>query len=363
MTIDYTSSGTAASAPSSPTINDTLTLRQIFACVNDMVNDAEASGGNEAQMYQAIQQASDYLSKALGWFIPVLKTVKMRGNYSTLLFTPPILSVVGSITNDGEALTTADYKLLPDDRFWANGPYTQIEIDPDSALISEWSGDDVDSVQIPAQIGLYVMEVDTGTLLNGAINASVTSLAVDDGSKVSPGMVLLVDNEQMLITAWGTPTASVTLIAANMDSSQTTIAVDDGTKVNAGEIIRIGFEQMKVLEIQTNTISVLRGWNRTAMVSHLDNDAVAVYRTVTVERAINGTTAATHANDSAISRYVAPPDVVYLCKQIATLMISKAKSGYAGRSGNADLGTVFYHDAFPRFEIERIKRLYWIPKA
>jgi len=83
-----------------------------------------------------------------------------------------------------------------------------------------------------------------------------------------------------------------------------------------------------------------------------------VYRTVTVERAVNGTTAAAHLLNAAISRYMVPDDILFLTKQIATLMINKARGGYAGKSGNAESGEVYYHDVFPRYEIERIKQNY-----
>jgi hypothetical protein len=115
---------------------------------------------------------------------------------------------------------------------------------------------------------------------------------------------------------------------------------------------------MKIVDIRTHQLAVIRGWNGTGRIAHLTSTAVDVYRTVTVERGVNGTTAAAHLNGVSMTRYVAPSDIQYLCKQIATLIANKAKSGYQGRTGNAELGVVFYHDAFPRQDIERIKALY-----
>jgi hypothetical protein len=87
---------------------------------------------------------------------------------------------------------------------------------------------------------------------------------------------------------------------------------------------------------------------------------VDVYRKFTVVREVNGTTAAAHDNATAISRYLVPADILFLCKEIATLMLNKAGSNYAGKSGNDQLGTVFYNDAFPRFDLERIRDHYSI---
>jgi hypothetical protein len=98
-------------------------------------------------------------------------------------------------------------------------------------------------------------------------------------------------------------------------------------------------------------------------VLHADNAAVDVYRTVTVERGVNGTDAATHALNTAISRYYVPDDVMMLTREIAMLSVNKALSGYQGRTGNADTGVVFYNDIFPRYDIETVKKNYHIPRA
>jgi hypothetical protein len=97
-------------------------------------------------------------------------------------------------------------------------------------------------------------------------------------------------------------------------------------------------------------------------VVHTDTTQIDVYRTVNVEREINGTTAAVHANGAAISRYYAPDDVQFLCKEIASLIVEKARSGYQGRTGDQETGVVFYHDAFPQFDIKTIKANYEIPR-
>ena len=77
---------------------------------------------------------------------------------------------------------------------------------------------------------------------------------------------------------------------------------------------------------------------------------------------MNGTTAATHATSTAISRYFVPDDILYLTKEIATLSANKALSGYQGRTGNGETGVVFYNDAFPKFDIDKVKSNYYIPR-
>lgn len=56
-----------------------------------------------------------------------------------------------------------------------------------------------------------------------------------------------------------------------------TIVVDDGTKFNAGNIIEFqdNGEQCYVMSVSTNTLTVIRGHNGTTAASHLDNTVLA----------------------------------------------------------------------------------------
>jgi hypothetical protein len=339
---------------------------QLFCTVQDLIADAQAPLADEARLMQAIREACDYLQKEIGWFIPVTATRRFKAPGNAYeIFVPPLLAIT-SITNEGESLTNVDYILKPDDGHWANGPYTKIVADPDSSLLYTWT-DLEDGIAISGRWGKYSRSALIGATVADTTqqDASQTTLKVSNGSKASPGMVLLIESEQELVTGWDDPTASVTTLNASMSASDETITVVNASLVNVGEIMRVDFEQMRVRDRRTsnNTLSVLRGWNGTGRVIHSGSTAVDIYRTVTVERGVNGTTAATHANGTAMSRYFAPDDIQYLSKQIATLIINKAKSGYQGRTGNQELGVVFYHDAFPRHEIERIKMRYQLPRV
>ena len=332
---------------------------QIFCSVNDVIEDQQTAGANEARWYQAIRDASDFLQKEIGWFIPVTATRYLRGRASARLFVPPLLSVT-SISNDGTALTGSDYLLEPDGRHWENGPYTMLTVDPDASNLSAWTDKDA-KVVIAGTWGLFARLVSTGATVGSNQSDTAESLVVSDGGKVSPGMVLLIGSEQELVTGWGEPTANVTALNGAISTGDQVLTLDDGTTVKRGEIIRVDFEQMKVRDIRGNQVSVIRNWNGSGLASHLNDAQVDVYRTVSVERAVNGTTAAAHTSATAISRYVAPDDVQFLTRQIATLMLNKAKSGYQGRSGNTDTGAVYYFDSFPRFEIERVAANYHLP--
>ena len=336
---------------------------QIFCTVNDLIADAQAPGVDDARMYQAIREASDYVQKEIGWFIPVTLVRSFNGHDKPSLFVPPLLAI-DSIVNDDTALTSENYILKPNDGFWPNGPYCQILVNPESPSLGVWICEE-NAVQITGRWGKYERSAAIGATVSDTTSQSdsQTTLKVSDGSKVSAGMVLLIGSEQELVTGFGAPTASVTLLNGAIAATDEVLTVDNGALVNVGEIIRVGFEQILIRDKNTHQCAVTRGWNGTSRVAHADDSAVDVYRTVNVERGMNGTTAAAHLNGAAISRYFAPDDIQFLTKEIATLIVNKAKSGYQGRTGNQEMGVVFYHDAFPRQDIERLKTAYFIPKA
>jgi len=336
------------------------TYAQLFCTVADLVADKQSPGVNDARMYQAIREASDYLQKEIGYFIPVTLTKNFRGSDTTDLYVPPLLAIT-SISDYGTSLSAADYILKPEQGHWANGPYSKIVTDPDSTNIYTWT-DEVDAVAISGKWGLYNRSGSTSATVADTTQQSdsQTTLKVSNGAKVSPGMLLLIGSEQELVTGWGSPTTNATTVTEPVTTGVDTLTFADASLVNVGEIIRLDFEQMKVTDTRTtgNTGSVIRGWNGTTIASHVDNSQVDVYRTLNVERGVNGTTASAHANGVAISRYYAPDDVQFLTKEIATLIVNKAASGYQGRTGDQTLGVVFYNDAFPKMDIDRIKERY-----
>lgn len=340
-----------------------MTILQLFCTVSDLIADKQSPGVDEARMFQAIREASDFLQKEIGQFIPVIIAYKLNGQGRDTLWTPPMLSIT-SIVNDGITLSAIDYILKPDNGFWPNGPYGRILVDPDATNLSCWV-DEEDGVEVIGPSGLYLRIANIGATVADTTKqtSSQATLKVSDGSLVSPGMILLIGSEQEAVTGWGSPTTGVTTCNGAVAATDDTVTFADGSLVNVGEIIRIDFEQMKIKDKNGHVGEIIRGWNGTRKVAHLTGANVDVYRTVTVERGINGTTAAEHLNGVSISRYCVPDDIQFLCKEIAMLIVNKALSGYQGRTGDQATGTVFYNDVFPKYDIEQVKKNYVIRRV
>lgn len=346
------------------TATATLIYAQVFATVADLIADKDSPGVNDARMYQAILDASEWVQKEVGWFIPVNLTRSFEARaVSRRLFIPPLLQLE-SITNDEVTLAAVDYVLAPESGFWPHGPYTQVIVGPEATQLRAWSCT-TNAVVLAGLWGMYLRSatIDASVADENYQDDTQATLTVSNGGAVSPGMVLLIGSEQELVTGWGAPSLAITQLNGAIDASTEVITVDNGALLNIGEVLRVGFEQLRVRDIQGHECEVTRGWNGTRKTTHSDNAAVDAYRTVTVQRSVNGSVPAAHSNGTPLARYLVPNDILLLTKEIAMLSINKALGGYQGRTGNDDTGVVFYNDIFPRFDVKAIKDNYFIPRA
>jgi hypothetical protein len=333
-----------------------MAVNQAYCTVRDVVG---WGSKKEADLITFVRAASDHIARKIGDFVPITGTKRFDGTGGIDLTVPPLLTVT-SITDDGDTLQSTDYLLYPRNRWWPDGPYTRIRIDPDATTLNAWTYEE-DIVVIVGQWGLYNVLESTGATVSSQSD-SATTLAVDDGSKIAPGAVLVIGSEKEFVT--GTNSA-VTDSTANtneaVDASEDAIDVTDGAQLNIGEVIRIDNEQMLVNDILSNTVIVERGFNGTQRTTHNTSTDINVYRTFDVARGSNGTTAAAHTTAS-ISKYVFPWNIQYLCKQIASLMAQKAGASYAGKTGNVELGEVYYHSEFPKDVMKEVEREYLKPR-
>ena len=339
---------------------------RLYCTLAELIDDLELNGIAQAEeqtrALDRIQAASDWIDR-WGPFVPVTATRRFDGPSTSFasergpsLFVDPLLAVT-SLVNDIQTLTASDYLLYPRSRHWENGPYTRIELDPDSTAAA-WTRKR-DGVVIVGQWGKYAEAVSTQTtLVNTTLTSSDTALQVSNGARVSPGMVLLIESEQVLMQGTGARSAATSLLAEAVDETETDIDVDNGAEFNLGEVIRLEAEDLRIRDIVGNTLQVRRGWNGTTPGAHANDSALSVYRTYTVKRGVNGTPAASHANGTAINRYLPPGDVNWLARQIAGLMVKKAQGGFAGKNAVAELGEIFYHDEFPKKPVEDVLKKY-----
>lgn len=332
-----------------------MTQAQIYCTLNQLVSDLLLQGSEnsiDTNLMDKIEAASEVIRKKAGNFIPITETRKFGVNWryrSGPLYIPPVLSVTTMI-NDGTTLQAADYLLRPINRMWENGPYISIETD--------YLWGDEDDIEITGKWGLYEETRSLGINATQA-TASDTSLVVTDGSKICAGMVLLIESEQEYVEAGaggaGSPAATVATSKLNgaVDQHDTEITVDNGAEFYAGEVLQIGVEDLRIIKKNGHVLGVERGWNGTVPADHIDDSAIGVYRIFTVVRGVNGTTAAVHTS-KVVNQCMVPETVNYLCRQIAALMVMKAKSGFSGLTGNSEMGQGKFYSEFPPSQIATV---------
>lgn len=84
-----------------------------------------------------------------------------------------------------------------------------------------------------------------------------------------------VTDQEEIVALW--LRAAVTQLAEALDTSETGVDVDDGTAVEVGDVIVVDREQMLVTAISTNTWTVTRGYNGTTAATHDDNTEVHAF--------------------------------------------------------------------------------------
>jgi len=310
-----------------------MSSAQIYCSIQELVTDLKLIG-DEPQLMQRIREASQFMVRNLGRFIPATETRKLAGvSVETLDLGSPLLTI-SAVRVDGIAMT--DYVPWPHARCWENGPYTWL------TRSAGWGT----TVEIDGVWGLYDDRHDLGITATQAVGAG--TLVVSDGSLISPGMVLLIGSEQELVTAGNggdrspAATEAVSVLTVGVDNASEEIPVSNGAEFHLNEVIQIGTEDLFIRKIGGNALICSRGWNGTTKAAHLANAAIGVYRTFTVQR------------------YLPPADVHWLALQIAALMRQKAMTAFGGRAGNADLGETFYINEFPR-QIADVRANYSIP--
>lgn len=330
-----------------------------YCSVAEVLSDLTGEGVRipaEGYVLDKILAASQWIERRIGSFTPFHGQRYADGLGWRDLIVEPVLSV-DSVTIDGVAYPGASVVLQPLNMLWAHGPAIRLQLPADSLIGLFPRG--VANIAISGVWGLYDdREALEATVANQG--AAETVLTVNQASEISPGMVLLIGDEQQIVTGTGTPADSQAKLAAATDADTEELELDQADKLHPGEIIRIGFEQMLVEDVLGPRLAVRRGWRQTKRVEHASGVVVEVYRSFGVTRGANGTQAAAHAG-SPIRQQVAPDDIRWLCRQMAGLMIKKAQSHFAGRVGNAETGETFYLNEFPSGVIEKIEANYYLP--
>lgn len=260
-----------------------------------------------------------------------------RNGRGSALFLSDDLLAVTSLTKDGTdvtAIASTDYFLEPSIE---GPPYHRIEIDLASSAFFSAKDTHQRAITVTGRWGYSEDTEAAGALAAAITDAAATTCAISDSSLVGIGDTLKIGTEQAFVTAKALLTTGTTLNdTLTALKSDTLVTVASGAAIKDGEIITLDSERMFVESISGNDLTVIRGYDGSTLASHSTGITVYAPRTLTIVRGVNGTTAATALNAAAVSRYVAPYDVVNLCEAIAIFEYMQSRGGRTGVIGTGE---------------------------
>lgn len=261
---------------------------------------------------------------------------------------------ISSLVAGGVTIDSTDYFLEPVN----NPPYDRVEIDLASDAFFEVGDTHQRDIAVTGVFaGCPVVDLSAGTLAAVISSTSETSVTVSDSSVFGVGNILKAEDERMLVTG-KTMIDSAQNTGGNLTASQAdvTVSVSDGSAFNIDEVILVESERMLIVEIAGNSLTVIRAWDGSVLASHSSGADIYWPRQLTVTRGALGTTAATHSNGTAISRYEAPGTVEELCIAYAINNLLQRQAGYARVAGEGDNAREYTGRGIRALEADAIRR-------
>lgn len=307
----------------------------------------------DALIESFIEVASEDIEKFLGRrFIPETAVKYFRwppriGGGATLRLEDEDLIAVTLLQTKAQDTTpttivAADYFLEPVN---SGPPYSRIEIDLSSSAAFEAGDTPQRSIAVTGRWGFGEDTKAAGAVKSGLdADATVTTMVCTDASLIDVGDTLLIGSEQLFVTAkttWDTGRDLFSNITA--DKSVVTVVWDAGADDPLpGEVILLDSERMFIESISAGiSATVIRAYDGSLLAAHTTpNNSVFTFRTLTVVRGVNGTTAAVHADATAISKYAPPADVMEYCRDHAIALHTQGRSGWSGVIGDSEGGQV-----------------------
>lgn len=244
------------------------------------------------------------------------------------------LIALTSLTTGGLVLSSSDYDLRNgDDR--PEPPYNRIEVD----LSSEASFDSGNTHQrslVAVGSWGYNHVHQNVTISTGSMAATGFSVGIADSSKVGVGDLVEIDDEHMLCTEKSMVDTGQNASALTLSQADQAITGITAGTLNVGETLLIDSERMLVQDIAGTTVTVKRAVDGTTLAAHLLNADIYAPRTLTVTRGEGGTTAATHSSSATVEKVVYPAMVRQLARAYALDQLQQEGSAYARTVGSGD---------------------------
>jgi hypothetical protein len=243
------------------------------------------------------------------------------------------LQAIDSVTSGGVAVDLADLLKYPQPDV---APWNRLEIDRSSSGDFTSAATEQQAVTITGTFGYPGRAVARGVLESSIASSSTTTVDVTDG-RIEVGHAILIGSEYLQVVERSPLDTAQNLGGALDDSPGTnTVGVADGTAFVRGETILVDSERMWIRDVVGNNLVVRRATDGSTIAEHLTGADVYSFRRLTVERGIWGTTAAGHADASAVQVYQAPDLIRTVAKAEAENILLQESSGWARTAGSGE---------------------------
>jgi len=237
-------------------------------------------------------------------------------------------------------------------------PFTRMELDRSTTAAWGAGPTPQHSIWVTGTWGWY-SPVAAGTLTASAGTSDATVM-VSDGSQAGAGDVLILEpgtaaapfpaypgtagalgavtGERCIVTGKSAAATGLTQSGAGcstQSASDVALSTTGSGILNVGEVILLDQEQMLITDITGSVATVKRAWNGTILQSH-SAATVNAYRQLSVLRGQLGTTAASHAQASAVAVHRAPGLIRDLSIAESLNRVLQETSGYARTAGSGE---------------------------
>jgi len=320
------------------------TTRERVKRASDTVTGVRFNADIDAQIESASRAVDALLNRrVLPWTEELPFSYPQKDGRPGVLYLGDLdLLSVSQLTRDDDtetAIASTDYFLEPAD---IGPPYFWIEIDKTTSAYFAGLNTSQRAVRVTGDWGYSNRTRSAGTVASGLADSdSATSMVVSNGALVDVGNLLLCQNERLFVTAKSAADTLANLSAnADADTADETITVNDLSLVHVDEIITVDSERMLVYDKAAasgaGNLFCKRAWDGTNLASHSSGADVYAQRTCTVERGVNGSTAATHSNGTPLTAYDPPADIQQLCLAYVLNHFAQNQARWQGGIGSGD---------------------------
>jgi len=323
-------------------------MAAVWYCTREDVKralDAAETARNDAQVDRAIEsgaQAVEGLTHRR--FYPELATryfdwpsPQRSRPWRLWLDADEVISVT-TLVAGGVTIPSSDYFLEPVN---SGPPFTHVEINLASGSAFQAGATHQRAIAMTGLFGHSAAEAPAGALAE-ALDNSETGVDVTDSSLVGVGTIIKVESERMIVVGRSMLDTTQNTSALTASSSDVAITGITAGTIKVGEIILVDAERMLVVDVAGTTLVVKRAWDGMALAAHSAGADIYAPRTLQVERGALGTTAASHADTTPVTKHLVPALVRDLNVAEAINQLQQETSGYArviGEGENAREGT------------------------